>query len=171
MEELAEIITIEADQITLVSQVKSSCNSCSQVDACASGQVAKAIPHRKLSFTLPYPQSLSVNVKPNTNINVGDCAVLSLPEGHVLQSAWQVYLLPIIGLFAFSALGQLMLNQQTLTHELQALLLGVLGGYLGYRLAKHLQSKLSNISKLQPKILRILTKPIEIDAVENTNPE
>jgi len=161
MEELAEIVAIKDDQITLVSQVKSSCNSCSQVSTCASGQIAKAIPHRKLSFTLPYPQSLSVD------INVGDCAVLSLPEGHVLQSAWQVYLLPIMGLFTFSAFGQLMLNQQVLTHELQSLLLGVLGGYLGYRLAKHLQNQLGNISKLQPKILRILTKPIEIDTVES----
>lgn len=171
MEELAEIVAIEGDQITLVSQVKSSCNSCSQVSTCASGQIAKAIPHRKLSFTLPYPQSLSVDVKQSVDINVGDCAVLSLPEGHVLQSAWQVYLLPIMGLFTFSAFGQLMLNQHVLTHELQALLLGVLGGYLGYRLAKHLQNQLSNISKLQPKILRILTKPIEIGAVENEKPD
>ncbi len=167
MEELAEIIAIDAGQITLVSQVKSSCSSCSQVDTCASGQIAKAIPHRTLSFTLPYPQSLSVDVKHNIAINVGDCVVLSLPEAHVLQSAWQVYLLPIVGLFTFSALGQLMLNKQLLSHELQALLLGVLGGYLGYRIARYLQNQSSNILKLQPKILRILAKPIEIAAVEN----
>ncbi len=167
MEELAKVIAIDGNQITLVSQVKSSCSSCSQVDTCASGQVSKAIPHKKLSFTLPFPQPISTNISQSIDIHVGDCVILSLPEGDVLQSAWQVYLLPIIGLFSFSALGQLMLNQKILTHELQALLLGIVGGYLGYRLAKHLQNQPSNISKLQPKILRILTKPIEIGAVEN----
>ncbi|MCW8833736.1 MAG: SoxR reducing system RseC family protein, partial [Colwellia sp.] len=80
MEELAEVVAINDTQITLVSQVKSSCNSCSQVDSCASGQVAKAIPHKKLSFILPYPQSISSDIN-DTTINVGDCVVLSLPEG------------------------------------------------------------------------------------------
>ncbi len=167
MEELAEVVAIEGNQITLVSQVKSSCSSCSQVDTCGSGQVAKAIPHKKLSFTLPFPQSLSADINQSIDIHVGDCVILSLPEGDVLQSAWQVYLLPLIGLFSFSALGQLLLNRKVLTHELMALLLGIVGGYLGYKLAKHLQNQPSNVVKLQPKILRILTKPIKIAAVED----
>jgi sigma-E factor negative regulatory protein RseC len=171
MEELAEVIAIDATQITLVSQVKSSCSSCSQVDTCGSGQVAKAIPHKKLTFTLPFPQSLANDINPNIDVYVGDCVILSLPEGNVLQSAWQVYLLPIIGLFSFSALGQLLLNQKLLTHELQALPLGIIGGYLGYRLAKYLQNQPSNIANLQPKILRILNKPIEIGTVDNKKPD
>ncbi|MBL0711124.1 MAG: SoxR reducing system RseC family protein [Colwellia sp.] len=150
MEELAEVIAIENNQISLVSQVKSSCNSCSQAETCASGQVAKAIPHKKLSFMLTYPQHLS------SKIHIGDRVILSLPEGDVLQSAWQVYLLPILGLVTFSALGQLLLNQQFLTHELQALMFGMTGGYLGYRLAKYLQNKPDRINSLQPKILRVL---------------
>ena len=169
MEELAEVSAFDGKLITLVSQVKSTCSSCSQVDTCASGQVAKAIPHKKLSFTLPYPQSLSADISHNVDINVGDCVILSLPEGDVLQSAWQVYMLPIIGLFSFSAFGQLMLKQNMLTHELQALLLGILGGYLGYRLARKQQSQPSIISKLQPKILRVLAKPTEINAAKNEN--
>lgn len=162
MEELAEVVAINDAQITVVSQVKSSCNSCAQVDTCASGQVAKAIPHKKLSFTLPYPQSFSANIDEGTVINIGDCVILSLPEGDVLQSAWQVYLLPILGLFSFSAMGQLLLAQQVLTHELQALGFGLLGAYCGHRLAKYLQNQPDRIAKLQPKILRVLTKPIEV---------
>ena len=101
MEELATITAIDNEQLTVVSKIKSTCNSCSQVDTCASGQVAKAIPHRSLSFILLKPKSLK-----NQTVNIGDCVVLTLPEADLLQSAWQVYMWPIFGLFSFSALGQ-----------------------------------------------------------------
>lgn len=158
MEELAEVIAIENGMISVVSQVKSSCNSCSQVSTCASGQVAKAIPHKKLSFTLPLSALLN-----NQQIQVGDCVVLTLAEADVLQSAWQVYLLPVFGLLSFSAIGQWLKMQAVLSHELLALGVGLLGGYLGYRLAKYLQSHLEHQEKLQPKILRVLPKPLVVD--------
>ncbi len=158
MEELAEVIAIENGMISVVSQVKSSCNSCSQVSTCASGQVAKAIPHKKLSFTLPLSTFLN-----NQRVQVGDCVVLTLPEIDVLKSAWQVYLLPIIGLLSFSAMGQWLIMQKVLSHELLALGIGLTGGYLGYRLAKYLQNHSDYQGKLQPKILRLIPKLLVVD--------
>ncbi len=158
MEELAEVVAIESGMISVVSQVKSSCNSCSQVSTCASGQVAKAIPHKKLSFVLPVPTLLN-----NQLVQVGDCVVLTLPEVDVLQSAWQVYLLPVIGLISFSALGQWLTVQEVLSHELLALAIGLFGGYLGYSLAKYLQNHPEHQEKLQPKIVRVLPKPLVVD--------
>lgn len=158
MEELAEVVAIENGMISVVSQVKSSCNSCSQVSTCASGQVAKAIPHKKLSFTLPVSALLN-----NKLVQVGDCVVLTLPEVDVLTSAWQVYLLPIIGLLSFSALGQWLIMQGVLSHELLALGVGLIGGYLGYRIAKHMQNHLGHQEKLQPKILCVIPKPVVVD--------
>ncbi len=158
MEELAEVIAIESGMISVVSQIKSSCSSCSQVSTCASGQVAKAIPHKKSSFTLPVSSLLN-----NELIQVGDCVVLTLPEIDVLQSAWQVYLLPIIGLLSFSAMGQWLIMQKVLSHELLALGIGLAGGYLGYRLAKYLQNHSEHQDKLQPKILRVIPKQLVVD--------
>lgn len=160
MEELATVTEISDDKITVVSQIKSTCNSCSQVDSCASGQVAKAIPHKRLSFTLSKPSSLN-----DTSIQVGDCVVLTVPEIDVLQSAWQVYLLPILGLFLFSGLGQWFIQVQILPHELFALALGVFGGYLGFRFAKILQSHPLKRKRLQPEILKVIPKPIVVSHI------
>jgi len=160
MEELATVTAINNGKMTVVSQVKSTCNSCSQVDTCASGQVAKAIPHKKLSFTLNEPKLLE-----NKTINVGDCVVLTVPEVDVLHSAWQVYLLPVFGLFSFSALGQWLTQEKILPHELVGLVIGIIGGYLGYRLAKHLQSDPNKQKRLQPEILRVLPKPLDVDNI------
>lgn len=158
MEEIAEVVAIENGNVSVISQVKSSCNSCAQVSTCASGQVAKAIPHKKLSFTLPLSEQKNIQ-----QIKVGDCVVLTLPEADVLQSAWQVYLLPILGLISFSAIGQWLVIQKVLTHELLALVVGLLGGYLGYRLAKRLQNSPKLAGKLQPKVLRVLPKPLVVN--------
>lgn len=157
MEELATVTAVNDESITLISQIKSTCNSCSQVDTCASGQVAKAIPKKTLSFSLPKPNSLK-----NQTINVGDCVVLTVPEIDVLKSAWQVYLLPVLGLLSFSAVAQWLINSNILEHELIGLAVGLLGGYLGYRLAKQLQRDPTKQKSLQPQIIKVLTKPINV---------
>ncbi|MDO6486639.1 SoxR reducing system RseC family protein [Colwellia sp. 4_MG-2023] len=163
MEELATVTEISHGNITVVSQIKSTCNSCSQVNNCANGQVAKAIPHKKLSFTLGKPKSLNKQI-----IGVGDSVLLTVPEEDVLSSAWQVYLLPILGLFSFSALGQWLVQKAIIPHELIAIVIGSVGGYLGYRLAKKLQSDPIKQKNLQPKILRVLPKPLEVNNISES---
>ncbi|MGV2870894.1 SoxR reducing system RseC family protein [Colwellia sp. E150_009] len=162
MEELATVTAIDNENITMVSKIKSTCNSCSQVDTCASGQVAKAIPKKTLSFTLTKPKLME-----STTINIGDCVVLTVPDGNVLHSAWQVYLLPVFGLFSFSALGQWLLQESILSHELVGVALGLVGGYLGYRVAKRLQSNSSKQNSLQPEILKVLAKPIDVNTLSS----
>lgn len=149
--ELANVVNIEAGQVTVTSQIKSSCSGCAQVDTCGSGQVAKALPQAKLSLTLPY----DVNTL-GRELNKGDCVVLGIPEEHVLSSAGQVYLLPLLGLIVFSAIGQWLFTQQILPHELVALALGITGGYLGYSLAKFNQKYSKQSENLQPKIIEVL---------------
>ena len=70
MEELAIVSRIDGDKITLVSEIKSSCQSCSQNSTCANGQIAKAIPQKKLSVT----------VSSDLTLTEGDKVVISLPE-------------------------------------------------------------------------------------------
>ncbi len=151
IKELANVVAIEAGQVTVTSQIKSSCSGCAQVDTCGSGQVAKALPQAKLTLTLPY----DVNVL-GRELKQGDCVVLAIPEEHVLSSAGQVYLLPLLGLIIFSGLGQWLFKQQILAHELIALALGITGGYLGYRLAKFNQKHSKQSENLQPKIIEVL---------------
>jgi len=150
IKELANVIAIEAGQVTVTSQIKSTCSGCAQVDTCGSGQIAKALPQAKLTLTLPYDKTSGEMLKH------GDCVVLALPEKHILTSAGQVYLLPLLGLITFSALGQWLLKQQIFPHELFALGLGITGGYLGYKFAQFQQKQGKHSEKLQPKIIEVI---------------
>jgi len=151
IKELANVIAIDKGKVTVTSQIKSSCSGCAQIDTCGSGQVAKALPQAKLTLTLPY----DVNALGHT-LAKGDCVVLAIPEKHVLSSAGQVYLIPLLGLITFSAIGQWLFKQQILAHELIALAIGLTGGYLGYRLAKFNQKQSKQSENLQPKIIEVL---------------
>ncbi|PKI12689.1 SoxR reducing system RseC family protein [Colwellia sp. 12G3] len=151
IKELANVVAIDAGQVTVTSQIKSTCSGCAQLDTCGSGQIAKALPQAKLTLTLPY----DINII-GKELKQGDCVVLALPEKHILSSAGQVYLLPLLGLITFSAVGQWLLKQQILPHELYALGFGVTGGYLGYRLAKFQQKEGLHSEKLQPKIIEVI---------------
>lgn len=163
IEENATVVAIEltADKIagltvmhkvTVESQIKSSCSGCKQVDNCGSGQVAKAFPQAKLSLEL----------ETELAVEVGDTVVLGLSDKHLLLTAWQVYLWPLMGLVIASVFGQWLVENNIFSHELFAIGLGVLGGYIGFTLARHQQKRGKYCNLLIPKILRINNSVINI---------
>jgi len=161
MEELATVVAIDlinthCSKITVESQIKSTCSSCHQIDSCGSGQVSKALPQKKLI----------VELTTDLSVKLGDTVVLGLSEKGLLQTAWQVYLWPLIGLIMFSGLGQYLVQQTIFTSEIYGIILGCSGGYLGHRLARFWQTYSKNSLVLMPKILRINTinlKVVQLD--------
>jgi len=147
-----DVITPSLNTVKVESEIKSSCSGCKQVDNCGSGQVAKAFPQAKLSLDL----------ETHLPVKVGDTVVLGLSDKHLLLSAWQVYLWPILGLIAASVLGQWFVEQQIFVHELLAVVLGFFGGYIGFLLARYQQKRGKYCQLLIPRILRIKNSPINI---------
>lgn len=156
IEEKALVVGIENDYVQVESTVKSTCSSCQQVNDCGSGQVAKALPKR----------ALKLQFKNDFNLIVGDSILIGIPEKNLLASAWQVYLLPLIGLISFAGIGQLLSSSFSLNHELITIILSAVGGFLGFKLASYLQNKLSVQENLSPSILKKLPKNINIVEIQ-----
>ena len=148
IEELATVIAVEQEQVTVESKVKSGCSQCQQVDTCGNGQVAKAIPQKKMRLVLTTKLA----------VNVGDTLVLGVPNSQLLAVAWQVYLWPLFGLIFFAALGQWLLVNGFIEGELYVVILASLGGYLGFRCAKFWQNVHHRAKSILPVILRIENK-------------
>lgn len=155
IEETATVVAIAADNVTVTSELKSACSGCQQVDNCGSGQVAKAFPQKQLTLT----------VKSNLPVKLGDKIVLGLNESALLSSAWQVYLWPLLGLIFASWIGQSLLNQAIIIHEVIVIILAFIGGFVGFLLAKIQQDKRENCANLAPKILRIQPQNITITEI------
>ena len=148
MEEPAKVIQVLRNSVIVESQLKSACSQCQQVDNCGSGQVAKAFPQPKLT----------VEIETEEAYNVGDEVLISVPEHALLNIAWQVYLWPILGLMLAAGLGQLLIIEAWLTQEWQAIILGAIGGFLGYKLAKYNVNRCKHHQLLKPKITQRLIK-------------
>ena len=85
----------------------------------------------------------------------------------MLQSAWQVYLWPLIGLLLASWFGQWLVINAYVSHEIFAIALGLIGGYLGFTLAKKQQIKSATCAKLAPKIIRRESQNIPITEIND----
>ena len=77
IEEVAKVVDCHNNKVTVQSQIKSACSGCEQKSSCASGQVADAIPQKKL--TLAFENSL--------RLSVGDSVLIGIPEKALLQTA------------------------------------------------------------------------------------
>lgn len=155
IEEQARVVAVDGSQVTVSSNIKSTCSNCEQVDNCGSGQISKAIPQKVLT----------VKLETNLTVNIGDNVVLGLSERQLLQAAWQVYLWPLCGLLLFSAIGQWLFQQSFFNSELYAIVLGLVGGYSGFYLAYYQQNTKQGCQKLAVSILRILPATIQITEV------
>jgi len=148
IEETAIVTAIHGEQITVKSEVKSTCSGCQQVDTCGSGQISKAFPHKTLFLEIPSALPLKL----------GDKVVIGLSEKVLLSTAWQVYGFPLLGMLVFALIGQQLSPSLNITGEWLQVLLAAVGGYLGYKLACRLVNKKSKAAAMAPTILRKLQK-------------
>ena len=155
VEERAIVKQILPSAIEVESLVKSSCSQCHQVDNCGNGQVAKALPQKKLLLTIPTTDQFVI----------GDEVMIAIPEQYLLKSAWQVYMWPLVGVISFAGVGQLLYQAQFLPNELLVVLLSILGGFLGSKLASWWQIYSGLHSKLVPKITSRIPKELQISAL------
>jgi sigma-E factor negative regulatory protein RseC len=155
IEENATVVAIENENITVTSELKSTCSGCKQIDNCGSGQVAKAFPQKQLSLT----------IKSTMPLQLGDKVTIGLNESALLSSAWQVYLWPLFGLLIAAWFGQWLLTNNILAHESFAIIFAIIGGYTGFLVAKRQQNKLENCAELAPKIIRCQNQNIAITEI------
>lgn len=152
IEEQATVVAIEHHNVTVTSDIKSACSGCQQVDNCGSGQVAKAFPQKKLTMNL-------VSTMP---LQLGDKVIVGMNESALLSSALQVYLWPLFGLIAAAWCGQYLISINYLNHEVFAIVFAIVGGVIGFMLAKRQQKKSINYNKLTPEILRMDEQNINV---------
>lgn len=156
IEEIAAVVGLDGKYVQLESEVKSTCSSCQQIDNCGSGQISKAIPHKRLTLTLLNEQ----------NLTVGDKVVIGIPQTQLLSSAWQVYGLPLIGFIAFALIGHVLGLSFDTENELLSITFAFFGGWCGFRIAHWLQTRPHCQAALRPKVLRKHDETIKVMQIQ-----
>ena len=142
--ENATVVSIENNQTWIETQRKSACGQCSANKGCGTSVLSKVIGN-KLS------KMKAIN---KINAKVGDEVVVGLNEKSLLKGAFMTYLLPLLYLFVFAVLGQLVTdNFQIYNGELLVIFFAGLGFYLGMRKVKSFSKSIEKNESYQPVIL------------------
>ncbi|WP_272694947.1 SoxR-reducing system protein RseC [Providencia sp. PROV144] len=130
----------------------SGCGSCGARKTCGSYALSKIGPNTEHELEIAIEQPLVEGQK----IEVG------IPEGSLIRSALLVYLTPILGLFIFAGLAQVFDFEQ-----FWIAISGVIGGIIGFYIARRLASNWRDDEAFQPVILQIGLPPSELSVQVN----
>ena len=143
--ENATVVLIENNQTWIETQRKSACGQCSANKGCGTSVLSKVLGN-KLS------KMKAIN---KIDAQVGDEVVVGLNEGSLLKGAFIIYMLPLLFLFLFSFVGQLISqNLQIHNSEILIIVFAVLGFYLGMQRVKFFSKSVEKNENYQPVILR-----------------
>lgn len=148
--ETAIVVSIEGEQTWIETQRQSSCGQCKASKGCGTSVLSKVIGN-KLS------RMKAINT---IDAKVGDEVVVGLNEGSLLKGAFMTYLLPLIYLFAFSFVAQLVSNNiYGENNEWLTIVFAVLGFYFGLRQLKKFSRTIAENENYQPVILKKSNPP------------
>ncbi|MCE2597324.1 SoxR reducing system RseC family protein [Motilimonas cestriensis] len=127
--EQGEIIAVESDRVWVKCQTQSACTSCSAKSSCGTSVLAKAFPVRTQELV----------IKTSEPFQIGQTVALTVADKALLTAAFQVYLLPLLGLMLGAAIAPLLapISYQ----ELSSIGGGLLGLSLGLVFAKRVHQK------------------------------
>jgi len=101
IEETGVIKNVDANHITVQTQMKNACASCAQKSHCGTGVIARAVASRI--------HEVEIAVAATENLQAGQQVTLGIPEETLLSASASVYLLPLFALIFGALAGQFLL--------------------------------------------------------------
>ncbi|MDX1344563.1 MAG: SoxR reducing system RseC family protein [Sedimenticolaceae bacterium] len=112
IEEIATVIKIEGEMMSVEIQRQSSCGACSVKSGCGTNLIASLFGKRRAMLSLPN----TIHARP------GDRVVLGIRENDLVSGSIRLYLLPLAGLLLGALAGHLLAGTE---------LFSIAGGLLG----------------------------------------
>lgn len=144
IEEYAIVTARAGTQATLEIERRTACSLCGQKRGCGNATWGKLLGHSRHAFTAENP----------VNANVGDSVVVGIDEHAVLNSAFYLYVVPLIGLLVGTVSANYFFSNQF--YVILGAALGLVLGFLwvkGHLIGRN-QAGIAYSKKYQAVILR-----------------
>lgn len=147
LEETAVVVRIEGDTAWVEAQRQSVCGACSLKNGCGSG-ILSTVFSRK---------SPLVRVENSQHADVGDRVLLGLNENGLITGSAVVYLTPLLSLFVFGLIGQLMAGVlQIEWTDGMAVLFGLTGFFIAVWWLRRFDQRARRDTRFTPVMLKKL---------------
>jgi sigma-E factor negative regulatory protein RseC len=145
LEETARVVRIEAGEVWVETERRSTCSSCAVEKGCGTATLAKVLGQRR---TL-------VRVLTDLPLEVGDHVVIGIREQALVRGSLAVYAVPLLLLLAGAIIGELGAEQGLwVSAEAASVLLGVAGLVTGLLWLRRFSSRIHHDVNYQPVVLR-----------------
>lgn len=144
IEEHAEVVSIEGDEIWVETQRRSTCSSCAMQSGCGTSALEKVLGQRRTR----------VRVVSDQFLRVGDMVTIGVPESAFLRGTFAVYGVPLLLMLVFAGLGNHLAIATSQTADAGAMLFGLLGLGIGLAWVRFFGVSIRNNRRYQPSVLK-----------------
>lgn len=147
IEEHAQVVALNAEGVWVETQRRTACGQCSANKGCGTATLAKVLGNKRSRVRALNPKA--------TSVAVGDEVIIGIDEQALVRGSLAVYTVPLLSLFVFGLLGQL-LGTQLLFGDSEWLSIGlsILGLVLGFAWVRRFTARIASDERYQPVLLR-----------------
>lgn len=147
IEESAKVVKLSTDAVWVETQRRSACGQCAAGNSCGTAVLGKVLGNKRNIVRVLNPS--------NTRVSVGDDVIIGIEEKALVRGSFALYMVPLLSLFLFAALGQVMAKQLLINNvELMSLLSGFFGLFVGFVWVRVFSRSIGNDVGYQPVVLR-----------------
>lgn len=147
IEEHAQVIALENNDVWVETQRRSACGQCAANKGCGTATLAKVLGNKRSKVRTLNPQE--------TLVAIGDEVIIGINEQALVRGSLAVYTVPLLMLFVFGFLGQLLSTQLLMTNQdILPIVLGLSGLLLGFVWVRRFTRRIADDARYQPVLLR-----------------
>lgn len=148
IKEHAQVIALdENNDVWVETQRRSACGQCAANKGCGTATLAKVLGNKRSRVRTLNPNA--------TSVAVGDEVVIGINEQALVRGSLAIYAAPLLSLFVFGLLGQVLSAQLLMTnHDILPIVLGLSGLLLGFVWVRRFTREIANDERYQPVLIR-----------------
>ncbi|MEE8380204.1 MAG: SoxR reducing system RseC family protein [Gammaproteobacteria bacterium] len=146
IEEYAQVVGFEDDDIWVETQRKSACGQCSANKGCGTAVLSKVLGNKRSRVRVLNPKAMKVSI--------GDEIVVGIEEQALVRGSLAIYMAPLLALFLFGLLGGVLADQFNMVKpDTLVIIFSLFGLALGFMWVKRFSGVISNDPRYQPVLL------------------
>jgi len=148
IEEHAQVIALDKNNdVWVETQRRSACGQCAANKGCGTATLAKVLGNKRSRVRALNPQA--------TSVAVGDEVIIGINEQALVRGSLAIYTVPLLTLFVFGFLGQVLSMQLLMTNQdILPIVLGLSGLLLGFAWVRRFTREIAGDERYQPVLLR-----------------
>ena len=144
IEEHAQVIGFDGEQLVLQAQTQSACGSCAARKGCGTSVLSKVVGGKFTRF----------QAANNIGASIGDTVVVGIPEDALVRGSMMMYVVPIMGMLVFALLADYFLLAAVVSRDLIIAASAASGLILASGLSKWYFQRQQNVQRFTPVVLR-----------------